>query len=349
MDQRSWRALVLGFAVLLSIGPLRADAADQNLRSQAVALFTSLPADFGTPENPVTPERVRLGRLLFFESRVAVDGTVSCARCHQPGLYGTDALPKSVGAGHRTHPRHAPTVFNAALQFVQHWRGDRTSVEDQAMKALIAPPSYGNPDYVTAMNALKAIPGYRPFFAQAFPGERDPITPENWGRAIGAYVRTLSTPAPFDAFLKGDDSALSPRARAGLQTFMQIGCAGCHSGVGVGGAMFQRFGVTEDYWKATGSGAPDKGRFDVTQDPADLYVFKVPTLRNVAMTPPYFHDGSVETLPDAVRVMARVQLGQSLDDRQVDEIVAFLESLTGQPPADFVTAPVLPAGAYRSR
>jgi len=332
-------------AAALFAAVMLAEAEDTGLRVQAAALFKPLPADMGTPESPVTPERVRLGRLLFFDPRISVDGAVSCARCHQPALYGTDALPRSIGAEHRTHPRHAQTVLNAAVQFVQHWRGDRTSVEDQAVKALTAPPAYGNPTFASAMAKINAIPGYASLFARAFPHEDAPITPENWGKAIGAYVRTLVTPAPFDAFLRGEDGALTTEAQKGLATFIQVGCATCHNGVGIGGSMYQKFGVTEDYWRATGATMVDKGRFDVTQDPADLYVFKVASLRNVALTPPYFHDGSVATLPDAVRIMARVQLGRRLTDNEVTEIVAFLGSLTGALPADFVAAPTLPAAS----
>src|SRR5262249_30503004 len=190
-------------------------------------------------------------------------------------------------------------------------------------------------------------PAYTGRFAQAFPGEGDPVTPQNWGQAIGAYVRTLLTPAPFDRFLVGDDVAMSASARGGLRTFMRLGCATCHNGVGVGGMMYQKFGLREEYWTATGSRAIDKGRFEVTKDPADMYVFKVPMLRNVAMTPPYFHDGSVAALADAVRIMGRVQLGLTLTEREVGDLVAFLEALTGPLPANFTTAPPLPIGASR--
>ena len=324
-----------------------AQAADTGLRTQAQAIFKPLPKDMASPDNPLTPARIKLGRMLYFEARASVDGTVSCARCHQPALFGADALPKAIGAEHRPNPRNAPTVLNAAIQFVQHWRGDRKSVEDQATQALVAPPSFGNPTYESAMTKLKVIPGYAALFAQAFPGQADPVTADNWGEAIGTYMRTLVTPSPFDAFLAGDDRALSPAAQAGLRSFIQIGCVACHNGVGVGGGMYQKFGLVEDYWKATGSTNIDKGRFEVTQDPADMYVFKVPTLRNVAMTPPYFHDGSVSTLPAAVRVMARVQLGRTLTDGEIADLVAFLESLTGRLPLDFVTAPLLPAAAVR--
>jgi cytochrome c peroxidase len=237
-------------------------------------------------------------------------------------------------------------VLDAALQFAAHWRADRKSVEDQATQALVGPPSFGNASYEEAMARLRALPGYTAQFARAFPGQPDPVTPENWGKAIGAYERTLVTPSPFDAYLAGDRTALPPAARAGLQEFIGLGCATCHNGAGVGGGMLQKFGLVEDYWKETGSPTPDKGRFDVTHDPADLYVFKVPSLRNVAMTPPYFHDGSVAALPDAVRVMAKVQLGRTLTEPQVEQLVAFLDSLTGRLPDDFVRAPILPAAEF---
>jgi cytochrome c peroxidase len=341
--RHSARVRWFGLMVVVLAVVIRAEAADSTLRAQANALFKPLPTDLGIAETPTAAERIELGRLLFFDPRISTDGAVSCARCHQPALYGTDALPRSIGAEHRTHPRHAQTVLNTAMQFVQHWRGDRTSVEEQAVKALIAPPAYGNPDFETAMARLKAIRAYAPLFARAFPAENTPMTQDNWGKAIGAYVRTLVTPAPFDAFLRGDDAALTAVAKSGLRSFIQVGCATCHNGVGIGGSMYQKFGVTEDYWRATRSTTIDKGRFDVTQDPADLHVFKVASLRNVAMTPPYFHDGSVATLPDAVRIMARVQLGRVLTDAEVTDIVAFLESLTGRLPSSFATAPILPA------
>jgi cytochrome c peroxidase len=321
-------------------------AADQSLRGRAQQAFKPLPAAMTSADNPITPEKVALGRLLFFETRVSIDGTVSCSRCHQPFLYATDALPKPIGAEHRVNPRNAPTVLNAALQISSHWRGDRKNVEDQATKALIGPPSFGNPSFDVAMARLKAIPGYASMFAKAFPGPADPVTPENWGKAIGAYERTLVTPSPFDAYLEGKDGALSPDAETGLREFMQLGCSGCHNGVGIGGGRYQKFGLVEEYWKATGSKEIDKGRFDVTQDPADTYVFKVPSLRNVARTPPYFHDGSVATLSEAVRVMARVQLGKTLSQEQVDHLVAFLDSLTGKLPDAFVDVPVLPTSAF---
>src|SRR5262245_21066263 len=321
---------------------------DITLLAQARAIFKPLPRDMGTSEFPTTPGRVALGHVLFFDPRWTAEGNVSCATCHQPALYGTDALAKSIGVQHRTHPRHAPTVLNAALNFVQHWWGDRKNAEEQARLALIGAFSSGQPDSAAVIARLKAIDGYTALFQHAFPGEAEPITAENIGKALGAYERTLTTPAPFDAFLRGDAAALPPMAHAGLQHFMSRGCIACHNGAGIGGQMFQKFGVVEEYWKATGSQEIDQGRYGPTKDRADLPVFQVTGLRNVAMTRPYFHDGSVATLEEAVKVMARVQLGSMLTDDEIREIVAFLHSLTGPLPSNFATAPVLPPRAVRS-
>ncbi len=339
--------LLLGVAcVVMQITPLHAADSDSDLLKDAQGVFQTLPKNMATAEFPVTPERVELGRKLYFDPRISVDGTVSCARCHQPALYGTDGLDKPHGAHDKVNPRNAPSILNAALQFKEHWRGDRENVEDQAKQALIGPPSFGDPDYATAMARIKAISGYPELFGKAFPGEQDPVTPDNWATAIGAYERTLVTPSPFDKFLTGDVQALSPAERAGLRKFIDAGCTACHNGPGIGGGMFQKFGVVEDYWKETGSKEVDKGRFDVTHNPDDMYVFKVPSLRNVAMTPPYFHDGSVRTLPKAVRIMAKVQLGNNLSDDDAADIVSFLKSLTGKLPDSFVEAPVLPPSGF---
>lgn len=321
---------------------------DTALLKQAQTLFRPLPETLGTPEHPTTPERVALGKMLFFDPRWTLEGNVSCATCHQPALYGTDALPKSIGVQHRTHPRNAPTVLNAGLNFIQHWWGDRKNLEDQAEQALIGVFSSGHSNYAAVTARIEAIEGYTPLFSRAFPGEAKPITSTNIGKAIAAYERTLVTPSPFDAYLRGEMQTLSPMARVGLQHFIGRGCASCHNGTGVGGQMFQKFGLVEEYWKATRSSEIDKGRFGFTKDPADLYVFKVPSLRNVGMTPPYFHDGSVATLEEAVKVMGRVQLGVTLPDPEIGEIVAFLRTLTGTLPPNFATAPTLPSAAAQS-
>jgi cytochrome c peroxidase len=349
-DRRKVETTMLTVRVMLASGialfaiSIAMAADDAALRREAQQIFQSLPKDMGTVDAPVTKERVALGRLLFFDPRITVDGNVSCATCHQPALYGTDARPTSIGVRQRPHPRNAPTVLNAALAFVNHWRGDRESVEDQARQALASPITSGH-DERAVIDRLERIPDYAPLFKTAFPNQGAPITLKNVAAAIGAFERTLVTPSPFDAYLAGDVNAISPPARAGLETFMKTGCITCHSGVGIGGGMYQKFGIVEDYWTVTGSRTIDKGRADVTGNPADLYVFRVPSLRNVAMTPPYFHDGSVPTLPEAVRIMARVQLGRKLSEPEINDIVSFLNSLTGDMPAEFATPPVLPPAA----
>src|SRR6516162_5195604 len=220
----------------------------------------------------------------------------------------------------RPHPRHAPTILNAGLNFIIHWRGDRDSLEDQVIKALASPITNGQPDEKAVIDRLEQIPSYAPLFKAAFPDDPHPMTGENIAKAIGAYERTLVTPSPFDHYLAGDVNALSPKARGGLDTFINTGCVACHNGVLVGGGMYRKFGVVEPYWNATGSQPIDNGRADVTKNPDDLYVFRVASLRNVAMTAPYFHDGSVATLPaEAVRVMARVQLGVTLGGAETSD------------------------------
>jgi cytochrome c peroxidase len=321
------------------------DGGDDELLQQAKSLFKSLPKDMATAQFPVTPERVRLGRMLFFDPRISTDGTGSCVRCHQPGLYAADGLPKSIALHDKVLPRNAPTVINAGLYFTQHWDGGFANVEEQAKSALLG-PGFGNPDFATAMAKVKAIPGYTALFQQAFPGEADPISADNWGKAIGAFERTLVSPSRFDDYLGGKSDALSAAEREGLRTFIDTGCVECHKGPGLGGLGFRKFGVVSDYWKATGSHDIDKGRFGVTNDPADLYKFKVAGLRNVAMTAPYFHDGAADGLPKAVRIMAKVQLDTDLSDTDVNEIVTFLGSLTGAVPEGFERAPVLPAAGF---
>ncbi|MDB5384905.1 MAG: ccpA [Planctomycetaceae bacterium] len=318
-----------------------------DLLKEAQRHFKPLPKDLATQEFPINPDLVTLGRKLFFDPRISADGTVSCSRCHQAALYGTDGLAKSHGAHDKVLPRNAPTVFNASLHFKQHWRGELQSVEEQAKRSLVG-PGFANPDYVTAMTKLKAIPGYSEMFLKCFPGSANSVTEDNWGKAIGAYERTLVTPSRFDEFLNGTTNALTSAEQQGLRTFIGTGCALCHNGAGIGGDKFRKFGVLEDYWPATHSKDVDKGRFDLTKNLDDLYLFKVPGLRNVETTPPYFHDGSVTRLPDDVRIMARVQLDVTLSERDTTAIVTFLKSLTGKRPQDFTDAPILPAAGFDS-
>lgn len=321
--------------------------AGEELKAKALEVIAPLELQQDFAKEPFWQEKAALGRLLFFEPRVSADGTVSCSRCHLPQLYGTDGLSRSVGVMGRLNPRNAPTVLNAFIQISQHWRGDRESVEDQAVKALVGPPSFGNSTSEAAISKLKAIAGYPELFKKAFPQDQDPVSARNWGLAIGAFERTLVTPSRLDKWLKGDESALSTREKRGLKRFLELGCADCHSGAGLGGTMYEKFGIHTEYWKATGSKEIDKGRADVTSDPQDLYVFKVPSLRNVAMTPPYFHDGSVANLSEAVRVMGLTQLGLEIPSADLEDLAAFLSTLTGQLPKALAEAPLLPSGPFR--
>ncbi|HEV3007210.1 MAG TPA: cytochrome c peroxidase [Pirellulales bacterium] len=347
---RAGLALVAAGAIALCAGDLAEvgfsqEDKDASLLEDARKVLQPLPKDAATDEHPVAPDRVSLGRMLFFDPRISIDGTGSCVHCHQPALYGTDALPTSRGIGNKLAPRNAPTVLNSALQFTIHWDGVFENVEEKARRALIG-PGFGNPDHAAAMARVRAIAGYPELFRKAFPDQADPVTENNWGKAIGAYERTLITPSRFDEFLNGKIEALSAIERSGLRMFIKQGCSECHGGAGVGGQAFEKFGVVDDYWPQTHSQEIDKGRFNVTKDSADLYLFKVPMLRNVAMTPPYFHDGSVETLAEAVRVMAKVQLDTELSEQETSAIVSFLGSLTSALPEDFANAPLLPPAAF---
>ncbi len=344
-----WIVLALVLAASNLVGArwllAQSDGNDAGLLKEAQSRLKPLPKDAATPESPLGADRVRLGRQLFFETRISVDGVGSCVKCHLPALYGSDGLPQSRGIGDKVVGRNAPTVLNSAAQFRIHWDGVFATVEEQVGKALLG-PGFGNADEATVTARIKAVPGYADLFRKAFPGETDPVTVANVSKAVGAYERTLMTPSRFDEFLAGRVEALSADERRGLGTFLRVGCAECHSGAGVGGDSYRKFGVLDDYWKETRSNPVDKGRFELTKKDDDLYSFKVPTLRNVAMTAPYFHDGSVTKLGEAVRVMAAVQLGATLSAQELRDIVTFLESLTGKLPEDFATAPVLPPGGF---
>ena len=336
--------LFVAGSIALSVASPAIAADDAALLRQAQQIFQPLPRDMSEAGTGLAKEQVALGRRLFFDPRITADGDVSCATCHQPALYGTDAKPTSIGVKQRLHPRNAPTVFNAALYSIIHWRGDRESLQDQAEQVLTGAISSGLNER-DVIDRLRRIDGYAPFFAAAFPTDSNPMTVKNMAKAIVAYERTLLTPAPFDAYLAGNVDALSPVARKGLETFINTGCVACHNGAGIGGGIYRKFGIVEDYCSATGSRSIDKGRVDVTKNPDDLYVFRVPSLRNVAMTAPYFHDGSVATLAEAVKVMGRVQLGMKLGDAEISDIVSFLNSLTGDLPTEFATPAVLPPAA----
>lgn len=315
--------------VVASFAATSSTTADEVLRRQALSLFGRIEA--AAPAVRSAPE-VELGRALFWDARLSSDGKTACASCHFARDWGADRRRFSIDARGAATSRHSPTVFNAMSQQTLRWLGDRKSGADQAEGSLTGSMGFASKE---AGLALLAQLDYLAAFRAAFPQDAEPLSARNYGRALEAYQATLTTPAPFDRFLAGEDGALTGQQQAGLRAFVASGCAGCHGGPLLGGTMLQRFGVVRDYWPETGSEKIDLGRYAITKKEEDRYVFRVPMLRNVAKTAPYFHDGSVERLDRAVQVMAAVQLGQTLDDATVSDIVAFLESLTGEIPTHY--------------
>jgi cytochrome c peroxidase len=315
-------------AIICLLSPAAAAQEADLIRTARVLFGVVAPA---APETVRAPDAV-LGRLLFWDERLSADGRTSCASCHLADDWGADARRFSRDARGRLTGRHSQTVFNAAAQTTLRWLGDREDAAAQARGSLTGSMGFDRADDVVPL--LRQF-GYEDAFRAAFPGDDDPVTTGHYAWAIQAYLRTLATPSPFDAFLAGDRDALTAEQQAGLALFVSSGCANCHSGPLLGGASFRRFGILQDYWTATGSDPVDPGRYALTQQEADRYVFRTPMLRNVARTAPYFHDGSVASLADAVRVMARVQAGRDLPDADARRIAAFLESLTGEIPAHY--------------
>ena len=304
-----------------------AAAARDALQVEAARLFGRLDA---APSGDNA--KIRLGRALFWDARLSADGKTACAGCHPADDAGADRRRASIDARGNPTSRQSQTVFNSIGQPMLRWLGDRPTGADQAERSITGSMGFAAKEDI--LPVLRRF-GYKAAFRAAFPDDTEPLSTRNYGRAIEAYEATLLTPAPFDRFLAGDAAALNARQKGGLRLFMDRGCAGCHHGTLLGGNGLQRFGVMKDYWLATGSDKVDIGRQAITRNEADRYVFRVPMLRNVARTAPYFHDGSVSTLDGAVRVMASIQLGQTLSDDEVRSIVAFLESLTGDVPAHY--------------
>ena len=269
--------------------------------------------------------QIALGRRLFSEPRLSADGTVACSSCHDLSHYGADGAPTSTGIRGARGSRNAPTVFNAAGHFAEFWDGRAKSIEEQAKGPMLNPIEMGMPSGEAVVAVLKKSPDYVAAFRSAFPGDPEPLTFDNVGRAIGAFERQLTTPGRWDLYLAGDRDALSAQEKGGLRTFLNVGCMVCHTGAYVGGASFERVGAVEPW-----PNQADPGRWAVTHQEQDRMMFKVPSLRNVEKTAPYFHDASAETLEDAVRKMGTHQLGIELSPAEVTSIAAWLRALTGE-------------------
>lgn len=297
--------------------------------------YAPLPKDWAKPEQ--TKAQEDLGRMLYYDARLSKNHDISCNSCHDLAKGGVDNLPTSPGHKKQLGSRNSPTVYNAAGHFKQFWDGRAEDVEAQAKGPILNPVEMAMPDETIVLATLKSIPGYADAFKQAFPTAEDPINYDNAAAAIGAFERKLSTPSRWDKFLEGDDKALSEDELKGFIAFNSTGCVGCHMGALLGGSSFQKLGQVEA-WPSD----KDPGVFEVSKKDSDRMMFKAPSLRNIAKTGPYFHDGAVATLEEAVKLMAKHQLGQSLDDEKVKQIVTFLKTLDGEVPQAYIAAPTLP-------
>ena len=348
MSRRMWPvAMLAGLSLGLSSAAL------------AFEFMQPLPAQVPVPEsNPLSDVKIELGKQLYFDRRLSLTGAVSCNSCHNVMAGGQDDRAVSVGALGKSGRRNAPTVWNVAFQTVLYWDGRARSLEEQLHSHFLDDTVMAMPDAAAVSERLAQIPGYRDEFAEAF-GGKEAVDLDNAAKAIASYIRTLVTPdSAFDRYIRGDKSALSEQAQRGLAHFRDIGCMSCHFGVNFAGPapgpylkmgdgfyeLFPNFvgSQYDERYKLT----EDIGRYDFSRDPGERRMFRLPGLRNIALTAPYFHNGSVATLSEAVRVMARTELNVTLTDQQTQDIVAFLEDLTGRFPAQ--TLPRLPATPHET-
>lgn len=310
--------------ILFAVGPAAADT-DRLMRS-ALRKFAPLPAQMPGAEND-TPERIALGKALFFDVRLSINDQQSCASCHRlgEGQAGVDGLRFSPGAKGQLGTRNSPTVLNAGWHKTLFWDGRAKDLADQAKQPILNPIEMAMPNPAHVVEKLAKIPEYRAAFAKAFPGANPALTYDNLGEAITSFERTLRSESRFDDFLRGDKAALGAQEQSGLAAFLKVNCVRCHDGPLLGGELFEKLGKEHPF-----PYGEEDGRMAVTGKPEDRMVFKVPSLRNVALTGPWFHNGSGETLQDTVRVMGRIQLGATLTDQEVADIVAFLGALNGK-------------------
>ncbi|WP_437276693.1 cytochrome c peroxidase [Sorangium sp. So ce375] len=298
--------------------------------------FNPLPAVITSSSNPLTDEKINLGRMLYYDTRLSKNHDLACNSCHPLDRYGADGAKVSIGHAHQSGRRNTPSVYNSAGFFSLMWDGRFDSVEAQANGPMMNPSEMAMTP-VRLEATLRSIPEYVKAFGRAFPSDPWPVNVNNTAKAIGAFERKLITRGRWDLFLEGEPEALTNAEKEGFNTFVEVGCVTCHFGPHVGATMFQKLGLVRS-WPDT----MDRGVFEITKKQADFMVFRVPTLRNVAMTAPYFHDGSVSSLQEAVRLMGKHQLGKDLSHAQVEQIVVWLKSLTGELPKDYIAKPDLP-------
>jgi len=320
---------IAAFALGIALGPSGTANAQQAKKTPADVLkevkdvFEPLPDKMPGSEND-TEAKIALGKKLYFEEKISINKTQSCNSCHRVDekLGGVDNLPTSKGAEGEFGGRNAPTTLNAGFHIAQFWDGRAPDLAAQAKGPVLNPIEMGMPNEASVLERLKEA-GYAKLFQKAFPDAEQPLTYDNFAEAVAAFERTLVTCDRFDDFLGGDESALNKKELQGLRTFVKVGCADCHEGALLGGDRYEKMGEAKAY-----ANTEDLGRFEVTKKEEDKFVFKVPSLRNIAITGPYFHDGKAKTLEDAVTQMASLQLGEELKERQIKTIAAFLSALT---------------------
>jgi cytochrome c peroxidase len=316
-----------------------APKAETEITEASLAAFKpALPAAFESKDNPLTEDKITLGRALFYDTRLSASNKISCNTCHILSVDGADARKSSIGHKEQEGKRNSPTVYNAAGQFVQFWDGRAKDVEEQAKGPILNPIEMAMQSDKEAIKEVAAVKWYQDQFKKAFPGEKAPVNIDNVAKAIAAFERKLTTPSRWDKFLEGDKNALTPDEKAGFNKFVQTGCTACHMGTLVGGGMYQKLGLVQPWPEQK-----DLGRYEVTKNDADKMMFKVPSLRNVEKTSPYFNDGSVKTLEEAVKLMAKHQLGKDLSDADIKSIITWLKTLTGEIPKDYIAEYKVPA------
>lgn len=317
-------SIVLTVIVATAFGACKGKKETTELQKKANELFGTLPEKMPGSEND-TEARLALGKKLYFDNRLSANDSQSCNTCHRldENLGGVDNEPTSTGAHGKRGGRNSPTVLNAGFHIAQFWDGRAEDLQAQAKGPILNPVEMAMTGETEVLEKVKKLEDYNGKFKEAFPDAKEPLTYDNLAEAIAAFERTLITNDRFDDYLNGDDSALTEQEKKGLQTFIDTGCVSCHSGALLGANSYRKMGQVNPY-----SNKKDMGRFEVTGKEEDKYVFKVPSLRNIALTHPYFHDGAVATLPEAVRMMGKLQLGVDLSDEKVNDMVAFLNALS---------------------
>ena len=326
----------------LFLGCARSGSESASIDPAALKAYAPLP-DVAPGKEPITEEKVALGRMLYYETRLSANQKLSFNSCHDLTKYGVDNQATSVGDKGQHGDRNSPTVYNAAGHFVQFWDGRAADVEEQAKGPVLNPVEMAMTSGKQVVAVLKSMPEYVVAFQKAFPNDKDPVTYDNTGKAIGAFERKLITPARWDKFLKGEQTALTSEEKAGFHTFVASGCQTCHAGALLGGNMYQKIGLVKA-WPDTS----DTGRYKVTKSESDKFLFKVPSLRNIDKTGPYFHDGKIPTLDGAVAKMADHQVGKTLSAAEIQSIVTWMKSLTGEIPADYIKRPELPKSTSKT-